>query len=465
MRASPHTPGLRQRILKAGGWTVGQHAVELVTRLVSTLIMTRLLFPEAFGQLAAGGSLVAGLILISDFGIRTVILQSPNGEHEDFLRTAWTLQVLRGLVLWLILLVLCALISLPAIRGFLPAYSVFATPQFSAVTATMGLSVAVSGLESTVVPLNMRRLNLRPIVFLDLAARSFSFPAMIAFAWFWPSVWALVSGLLVYNILRMIFSHLLVPGPRMLWRWNGAYFSEIVHFGKWIGLSSAGTFISQQSDQLILGLLLPTSLLGTYSIAKTLIEAPLSLLERLNSSLTVSVMSEVNRRDSREFKKKFYQFRLLFDCFAPLLAGIFFSMGSFIINFLYDKRYEGAGPILETLSLSLIAYPALLFGTALAAAGIPRLAAAISVLQAFSLLTFTTLGYVIGGVTGVIWGIALHKFLPAATILLLAQQRRWFDLYKEFRVPIMFVVGVVAGKVLVMIASALGFTEITRLWR
>ena len=44
---------LRNRILNAGAWTVGSYAVELVTRLLSNLIMTRLLFPEAFGLVAA----------------------------------------------------------------------------------------------------------------------------------------------------------------------------------------------------------------------------------------------------------------------------------------------------------------------------------------------------------------------------------------------------------------------------
>ena len=51
------------------------------------------------------------------------------------------------------------------------------------------------------------------------------------------------------------------------------HLKEIVNFGKWISVSSFATFISSYSDIIILGLLLPSPLLGIYYIAKTLRDA------------------------------------------------------------------------------------------------------------------------------------------------------------------------------------------------
>ena len=67
---------LRTRLLRAGAWTAGAYSIESATRLISNLILTRLLFPEAFGLVAASTSLLVGLNLISDFGIRAVVIQS-----------------------------------------------------------------------------------------------------------------------------------------------------------------------------------------------------------------------------------------------------------------------------------------------------------------------------------------------------------------------------------------------------
>ena len=103
---------LREKAIRAGVWTLGAHGTEMAARLFSTLIMTRLLFPEAFGLVAAATSLLVGLALLSDFGIRTVILQSPHGDQKSFLRSAWTLQAWRGLALWVVLVLLCAVFSL-----------------------------------------------------------------------------------------------------------------------------------------------------------------------------------------------------------------------------------------------------------------------------------------------------------------------------------------------------------------
>jgi len=72
----------RQQILRAGAWTVASHGIDLSTRLLSNLIMTRLLYPDAFGTVAVATALIVGLQLISDFGVRTVIIQSPRGRRR-----------------------------------------------------------------------------------------------------------------------------------------------------------------------------------------------------------------------------------------------------------------------------------------------------------------------------------------------------------------------------------------------
>src|SRR5664280_1907754 len=107
---------LRDRALKAGVWTLGAYGFDLSARLISNLVMARLLFPEAFGTLAAASALIAALGMMSDFGVRAIIIQNSQGDQEEFLRSAWVFQLWRGVAVWVILVSVCALISVPDIH-------------------------------------------------------------------------------------------------------------------------------------------------------------------------------------------------------------------------------------------------------------------------------------------------------------------------------------------------------------
>jgi O-antigen/teichoic acid export membrane protein len=215
----PHTR-LRHRALQAGAWTIGAHAFETVTRLITNLIMIRLLFPEAFGVVAAALALISGLILVTDFGVHTVIIQSPRGDHENFLRSAWIFQLWRGALLWMILCALCAMSAIPRVHDLIPVGSVFANPSFPSITALLGTTLVLEGATSTALSLNARHLNFKPTVVIDFFTRLLSMAVMFTWAFLAPSVWALVAGILLGGTFRLLLSHVVVPGPRMAFNWE-----------------------------------------------------------------------------------------------------------------------------------------------------------------------------------------------------------------------------------------------------
>ena len=457
-------PRLRDRALKAGAWTLGAHGLDLCVRLLSNVILTRLLFPEVCGTVAAASALIAGLVLISDFGIRPVIIQSPRGDQIAFLQTAWAFQLVRGFVIWGILLALCILISIPVVQGLIPTGTAFAGPLFPLVMAASGFGVVLSGAESAAIPLNARRLNFRPLVTVDFASKVVALPIIFIWAWLSPSVWALVGGGMVASILRVILSHTIVPGPRMALRWEREHFDEIVRFGKWIAVSSFATFVSQQSDIIVLGLLVPSSSLGIYSIAKVLVGAAEGLLERVNNSLALPVLGEVIRRDSRDLRERYYRFRLPIELGATLVSGFLFTTGIFIVNFLYDPRYAQAGPMLQILAIGLAIYPFLIIRSAFAATGETHIFAGITVLLSVSLLLFVAIGFWVSGPLGGVAGVATYRIVPAVATIIIARQRHWVGIWNELRILPVFIVGVLAGKAALFVATLLGVANIHQFW-
>lgn len=86
----------RKHVIWSSVWVFGGQIAGQVLRLVSNLIMTRLLVPEMFGVMAVANTVIIGLALCSYIGLHHNIIQSSRGDDPDFLNTAWTMQVIRG---------------------------------------------------------------------------------------------------------------------------------------------------------------------------------------------------------------------------------------------------------------------------------------------------------------------------------------------------------------------------------
>src|SRR6056297_1059184 len=106
-------------------------------RLGSNLILTRLLFPEAFGLMALTQVFLTGLQMFSQFGINASVIRSERGDDPAFLHTAWTVQIVRGIGLWLI----CFAVAYPAA-------AFYGEPQLEQLLPAVGLTAAINGLAS-----------------------------------------------------------------------------------------------------------------------------------------------------------------------------------------------------------------------------------------------------------------------------------------------------------------------------
>ena len=72
----PEKSKLVHRVLRAGGWTIFGFGASQLLRLGGNLILTRLLFPEAFGLMAIVQAVLVGVTLLSDIGVEQSIIHN-----------------------------------------------------------------------------------------------------------------------------------------------------------------------------------------------------------------------------------------------------------------------------------------------------------------------------------------------------------------------------------------------------
>lgn len=309
-------------------WTIGGYGISQVVRFGTNLILTRLLVPEYFGLMLIVNTLRAGIDLFSDLGISQSIVNNKQGEDPNFLNTAWTLQVMRGLLLWM----LCLLITLPSANFYEDERLVWLIP-------IVGLSSVLDGFSSSAIHTLMRRMDLGRLTRFDMLVQTLGALTLIIGAWFYPSIWMLAFGVVAGAAYRMIGSHWLIPGYKNRFAWNKHALKELLSFGRWIFMATALMFMAEQADRLILGKLLPLPMLGIYSIAYNLANMPREIIKRVSHRVifpAISNKTDISRSSLR--MKIIHQRRKMLMGFAILLAALI-TVGDLIIGTLYDQRY------------------------------------------------------------------------------------------------------------------------------
>jgi O-antigen/teichoic acid export membrane protein len=408
--ALPKTRSLRERILSAGSWAMFGYACLQVLRLGSNLIMTRLLAPELFGMMAVTLSITIVVALLSDVGIRQAVVQSKRGDSPEMLGTAYTMQVVRGVMMWLVCIVVALVLDQLRRRGVFAPDAVYASPDLVWVIIVATATLVTNGFNSTKLMLADRALDLKRPALIEIAALVATITVMITLAREWKSIWPLLIGTHIGTLVTLVLGHLWLRGPRDRLRWDPQCAAEIVSIGRWILASSALYVLSSNGDRLMLAAWMTQSQLGYYAIALTLAQAVEFAVGKITMSVAVPAFSEVMRRDAAEFPKVFWKLRLPLDAVALTVSGLLFGLGQVIVAVLYDPRYHEAGRILQILSCALVFTRYGVSVSAYIAMGTTKYMPVINLVKLIALFTAMPLGYHLWGLDGVYWAITLYAF-------------------------------------------------------
>jgi len=389
---------LKSKAFKAAIFVVSSKGLSKIIRLLSNLVLTRLLVPELFGIVALARTFDTGIQLFSDVGLKPGIIRSKRAYDSNFLNTAWTLSVLRGLILWPISL----LIAIPVSEFYQEPLLVYVIPL-------IGLTFIIRGSQSTSIVMLSKELKQGKLVVIELVVQLSNVIITIILAFLFRNIWALVIGSLIAETVKTIWSHLLKTQNRNWFKFEKDAVTELISFGKWIFISTAMTFLASQADRIILGKLFPFSLLGIYSIALIFSEVPKSIIASLSQRVLFPLFSMASKLPKSELRSKMMQQRKLPLTLLALGIAVFSCFGDVIIKFLYDQRYVQASWMLPLLVVGI--WPMVLcqsIDRVLLARGKPNYLALGNFSKFVFIIIFVPLFYNIAGVFGAIVAIALN---------------------------------------------------------
>lgn len=408
-----------------------------VLRLGSNLILTRLLFPDVFGLMAMMQVILYGVWMLSDVGIAQAVIASPRGDDERFLNTAWTMQAIRGVGLWLLM---CALSY--------PAALMMREPRLAWMLPIGGFFGVIQGLHSTRVFTLRRRVNLLPLMLLDLSTQLSGLTVTVLGAMKGYGIAALLAGQIASAVVYSLASHFL-PGSKHRNRFHleADARHQIVRFGRWILFSSGLSFVSARADQMLLGRLLGAAKLGVYNVALNFSEMPYTLIQRLIDSVVYPTIARVHNERPQDFAREYYRLRLWLDAACQTGAGALIGIADVLIASLYDARWQGAAFMLKLLTLrTSINAMVSAAESAVMARGMTELTFKKNVVTTISLVTLIPIGSYFFGLPGVIWASVAANATAFLVLWPVAYRLGFLRLHREALVLPFLGVGYVLGQ-------------------
>jgi len=408
--------------LKATLWTAASYGISQSLRLVNNAVLTHMLVPEYFGLMGLVSTITLGATLISDIGLLPGVIGSPRGDEPVFLDTAWTIQVVRGCSLWIIALILT-----------IPIAHLYHDPRLYLLIPIVAFSTVIDGFASTNLMTAARHIGVKRLLMIDLSCQIFTILVTLCLALATHSIWSLVGGALAASALKTSISHLpfILPGRRNSFAWEKDAVHSLVHFGKWILLGTAFYFLAGSADRLILGKLIPLSLLGVYIIAFTVADIPRQVILQFTDRVGLPFIAKMSHLPRPEFRAACIKYRFYVLVAGAVVLTLVVNFGGFFVRHAYNQRYHEAIWMVPILALGL--WHTLLYATSkeiLVVVGKTHYNAIGTALFCVAMFVFLPLGYHFFGMMGAVISVAAGD-LPLYLVLSIGVAREKVSLWRQ----------------------------------
>lgn len=304
------TGGLTEQAIKSGFWSGITNTLNRLIQLLKVGILAHLLLPSDFGLIGIGFLSLAVFKHFSQLGIDAALIHHREDRVDNYLNTAWTMRIVRGLVITGIVFLVAPSVA-----------SLFGEPRATPIIRALGLSPLILSFRNPGVMYFQKDLQYHKRFFQILSGTVVNFFIAVGLGVLFQNVWALVLGSLAGNITSFLVSYL-IHDYRPQVEFNAALAKEMINYGKWILGSASVLFLLNQGDDAFVGWLLGATSLGFYQMAYRFSNAPATEITQVISSVLFPAYSQI-QNDADKLQSGFYRtVKLTMYISFPAATGI-----------------------------------------------------------------------------------------------------------------------------------------------
>jgi lipopolysaccharide exporter len=407
-------------------------ALQAVIRLVSSLILTRVLLPEAYGTITILVSILFVIGNILDTNVSLFVVRDKNAEQPRYLNTAWTMRLSRSVLSAAILFCFAPLI----------ATKIYDLPDLALPLRVFSLWFLIDGFETMAFALAIRRKQARLQMYSELAAAVISTTFSIVYCYHYRTFWGIAFGMLLNRLIMTVLSYQLYRDLKPRIYIDIAAAREILVYSKFTVPSSLLTLGLNQFDKIVFLRLFDLRLLGIYGLAGNIAGSIETLISKISQAVLYPRCAHNYRENPETATERYYTENA--KLFAGILAMPAAVVGAshLIVALLYDTRYSQAGGVLQALAIRAVllsfASPA---EDLLISAGVFHVILVGNVLRASWIVLGSLVGYYFFGFLGFVYGLSLSGLPPLIYYLWLQKSKGMLIAKYEFY-KVVFALGV-----------------------
>ena len=305
---------LNNKIVTATKWSTITEVMAKLVAPISSMVLARLLTPEAFGVVATLNMVIAFAEIFTDAGFQRYLIQHEFKDEEDTDKStnvAFWSNLVMSFVLWGVIAIFNA-----------PLAEWVGSPGLGHVLIVACVSIPIAAFSSIQMALFKRSLDFKTLFWRRLATVLVPLCVTIPLAFWLRSYWALVIGTIVTNLVNAILLTV-----KSIWRPRRYYsfvrLKEMFSFCAWSVFDHVLIWATAYIDIFFVGRALDAYYLGLYKISITTVSQFTSLITASVLPVIMPAISRLqdNLPEMRNTLLKFQKYTAVL--LLPVGVGIF----------------------------------------------------------------------------------------------------------------------------------------------
>lgn len=333
---------LNCKVLNAAKWSGVTEVIAKLVAPMTTIILARLLAPDAFGVLVTAQMVISFAEIFTDAGFQKFIIQYEFENEMEKLKSiavAFWSNLIMSLAIWLVVCIFSdSIATLVGCEGK------------GLVISVSCICIPLAAFSSIQMALFRRNLDFKTLFWIRIVGILIPFIITIPIAYYTRSYWALIIGMVAQNIFNAIVLTI-KSSWKPKWFYSIKHFKGMFSFTAWSMLEAVSIWLTSYIDIFIVGTLLSQYYLGLYRTSINTVGQITALITAATTPVLFSSLSRL-QNSREEFFTMFFKFQRLVGLLViPMGIGIYI-FSDVITSILLGKQWVEASKFIGEWGLT-----------------------------------------------------------------------------------------------------------------
>ncbi|MCB7303462.1 lipopolysaccharide biosynthesis protein [Bariatricus massiliensis] len=334
---------IKQKTMTNLIWRFGERCGAQIVQFIVSIVLARILAPEAYGTIALVMVFAQILQVFVDSGLGNALIQKKGADDLDFS------SVFIFNIIWCLILYLIIFLTAPLIASF------YSDEGLVSIIRVLCLTVVISGLKNVQQAYVSRTLQFKKFFFATIGGTIASAIVGIIMALMGLGVWALVAQKLVNLSVDTIVLWFTVKWrPKLIFSFQRL--KGLISYGWKLFASAMLDTIYTNLRQLIIGKMYTEADLAFYNQGK---QFPNLIVANINTSIDSVLLPvlSLEQDDTKRVKEMTRRsIKISTYIMAPLMMGLAFTATS-VVNLVLTDKWLLCVPYLKIFCITFMFYP------------------------------------------------------------------------------------------------------------